>query len=135
MFREDSDEEDKQPTNSYDVIFKRRLYKFKSKPWIIPDFLKIQRPILSGGGDLLVVNKDIDAARIAQCKSKKVKNVYEMMKALTAQDQQAHVGAYNSGAALSKRINESTWLRGQKVLSKKKGGMFGGDEDDGGKLG
>jgi hypothetical protein len=41
MFKDDENEEEKnkQPTNTYEVIFKRRLTKFRAKPWIVPEFL------------------------------------------------------------------------------------------------
>lgn len=115
MFKEDEEDQDgpaNQPSNSYEIIFKRRLVRFKNKPWILPEFLKIQRPLMAGGGDQIQVARNLDAQRMAECKSKKVKGIYEMMKALSSQDQQQHVNAYTSGIALSKKLNEATWMRG-----------------------
>lgn len=96
MFKDDGeeDENNKQPTNTYEVIFKRRLTKFRAKPWIVPEFLKMQRPMFVGSGDTIVTARNLDAQRIANCKSKKVKGVYEMMNALTASGAQSHVAAY-----------------------------------------
>lgn len=67
---------------------------------------------------------------MAECKSKKVKGIADMMKALSAQDQQQHVNAYSSGTAFSKKLNDATWIRGQKVLIKKKN-YFSRDQDEG----
>ena len=36
MFKDDGDDDKKQPSNTYEVLLKRRLKKFKNKPWIIP---------------------------------------------------------------------------------------------------
>ena len=41
---------------------------------------------MAGGGDQIHVGRSLDAKRMADCKSKKVKGIYEMMKALSAQD-------------------------------------------------
>ena len=42
MFRNDIDDtETKQPTNTQEVLVKRRLTKAKLKPWIMPEFLKV----------------------------------------------------------------------------------------------
>ena len=132
MFKDDEneDEKNKQPTNTYEVIFKRRLTKFRAKPWIVPEFLKIQKPMFVGSGDTIVVARGLDAKRVANCKSKKVKGVYDMMNALTAQGGKSHVTAYQGGMSLSLQINNSTWTRGQKVLTKKKNDYFSRDEED-----
>jgi len=52
-------------------------------------------------GDQIIVPEDLDAERIANCKSKKAKGVYEMMKALTASGAQSHAAAYQGGLSLS----------------------------------
>ena len=45
MFRNDIDDtEQSQPTNTQEVLVKRRLTKAKGKPWIMPEFLKGQKP-------------------------------------------------------------------------------------------
>ena len=54
----------------------------------------------------------IDAQRVAACKYKKVKGVYDMMKALTAQGCTKHVNMYNGGLTLSNQINTTSWTRG-----------------------
>jgi hypothetical protein len=49
---------------------------------MLPAFLKTatRRSAFVGAGDLIHVQSDIDAARIGQCKSKKAKGVYELMR-------------------------------------------------------
>jgi hypothetical protein len=47
-----------------------------------------------GNGDKILVPRDLDAKRIANCKSKKAKGVYEMMKVLSAANGQSHVNIY-----------------------------------------
>mmetsp|Transcript_14564 Transcript_14564/g.22612 ORF Transcript_14564/g.22612 Transcript_14564/m.22612 type:complete len:132 (+) Transcript_14564:232-627(+) len=94
MFKDEEDPDKNQPTNTFEVLLKRRLHKFHNKPWVIPEFLKIHRPLFLGAGDQILVQSDIDAERIANCKSKKAKGVYEMMKALTAAGAQSHAAAY-----------------------------------------
>jgi hypothetical protein len=37
-----------------------------------------------GSGDVIVVDKNVDIKRVANCKSKKIKGVYDMMGALSA---------------------------------------------------
>lgn len=86
MFKDEESEADKsQPTNTYEILWKRRMAKFQKKPWILPEFQKINRPMFIGGGDKIVSSMNLDAARVAACKYKKVKGVFEMMKALSAQ--------------------------------------------------
>ncbi len=43
MFKDEEkeDEKNKLPANSYELLFKRRLQKFKAKQWVMPEFLKI----------------------------------------------------------------------------------------------
>ena len=53
-----------------------------------------------GNGDKIYAARDIDAQRIANCKSKKAKGVYEMMKVLTAAKGQHHINTYQSGLTL-----------------------------------
>ena len=84
MFKGDENEDQGQPTNTEEILVQRRLTKFKAKPWVMPEFLKIQKPMFVGGGDKIHVPITIDAKRVAACKYKKVKGVYDMMKALTA---------------------------------------------------
>lgn len=71
-----------QPSNEFDVILKRRLQKWSGKPWILPDFLKMKKPLFVGGGDKIHVNPLIDYQRVDACKSKKAKGVYELMRGL-----------------------------------------------------
>ena len=67
----------------------------------MPEFLKMQRPMFVGSGDTIVTARNLDAKRVANCKSKKVKGVYEMMNALTASGAQSHVAAYQGGLSLA----------------------------------
>jgi hypothetical protein len=39
------------PSNEFEVLLKRRLHKWQNKPWILPDFLKIKKPLFIGSGD------------------------------------------------------------------------------------
>jgi len=39
--------------------------QFKKKPWIMPEFLKIQRPMFVGSGDVIVTDRNADVKRIA----------------------------------------------------------------------
>ena len=131
MFKDDEDAEDKkQPTNTYELRYKKRMVLFKNKPWVMPEFLKIQKPMFVGSGDIIVTDRNADVKRVANCKSKKAKGVFEMMQALSASGGQAHVNAYENGMSLSMQLNQSTWLRGQKVLAKRSNDYFSRDEDD-----
>jgi len=65
-----------------------------------------------GGGDKLATSLNLDAKRVAACKYKKVKGVFEMMKALSAQNCQTHVNAYNGGLTLSSQINQTSFNKG-----------------------
>mmetsp|Transcript_31159 Transcript_31159/g.23160 ORF Transcript_31159/g.23160 Transcript_31159/m.23160 type:complete len:143 (+) Transcript_31159:223-651(+) len=77
---EEQDPKEKAPTNKFDVLLKRRLAKWQAKPWIMPEFLKIKKPLFVASGDLIRVQPDIDAGRMAAAKSKKAKGVYQIMK-------------------------------------------------------
>ena len=88
-----------------------------------------------GGGDNVVSGFNLDAKRVANCKYKKVKGVFEMMKALNASGCQQHVNTYNSGLTLSNQINQASFNRGQKILSKKSNNYFGNEDDDTNKSG
>jgi hypothetical protein len=44
--------------------------------------MKIKKPLFIGSGDKIQVKVDIDATRIQNCKSKKAKGVYELMKTI-----------------------------------------------------
>ncbi len=68
MFKDDKNEDDEEarkPNNSYEVAFKRRLTQFKEKPWVLPDFLEVYRPLAIGGGERIIVSKGLDAVRVA----------------------------------------------------------------------
>ena len=71
-----------QPSNEFEVLLKRRLGKWSHKPWMMPAFLKTatRRSAFVGAGDIIQVNPDVDLQRIGQCKSKKAKGVYELMR-------------------------------------------------------
>ena len=71
-----------QPSNEFEVLLRRRLNKWSHKPWMMPAFLKTatRRSAFVGGGDQIHVVPDIDQTRIGQCKSKKAKGVYELMR-------------------------------------------------------
>ena len=112
MYKDEQEEKTTQPTNTTEVLLQRRLLKFQRKPWVIPEFLKIQRPMFVGGGDKIVTSQNLDAQRVAACKYKKVKGVFEMMKALSSQDCQSHVNAYNAGLVLPGAIGQSSFIRG-----------------------
>jgi len=84
MFKEDETEAQNQPSDTFEVSFKRRLVKFKAKPWVMPEFLKGGRPMFVGGGDKIIASDAGDLKRVAQGKSKKAKGVQFMMKALSA---------------------------------------------------
>jgi len=57
MYKDDGNDEDKnQPTNTTEVLWQRRLQKFQRKPWILPEFLKIQKPMFVGGGDKIITS-------------------------------------------------------------------------------
>ena len=84
------------PSNQFEELLKRRLQKWQNKPWILPEFLKIKKPLFIGAGDKIQVKADIDAARIQACKSKKAKGVYELMK--TIKTQSSLVTAYADGS-------------------------------------
>lgn len=83
-----------------------------------------------GSGDVIVVDRNVDMKRVANCKSKKAKGVFDMMAALSASGGQSHLTAYHGGVSLSMQLNQSTWTRGQKVLVKKSNDYFSRDEDD-----
>lgn len=85
-----------QPSNEFDVLLKRRLQKWAHKPWMMPAFLKTatRRSAFVGGGDQIHVAADIDFQRIGQCKSKKAKGVYELMRTFRIGEQ---ADLYNQG--------------------------------------
>ncbi len=62
---DDSDAKAQAPSNEFEVLVKRRMQKWQSKPWILPDFLKIKRPLFIGGGDRINVKDNVDYQRIA----------------------------------------------------------------------
>lgn len=98
----------------------------------MPEFLKMQRPMFVGAGDQIVASADLDQKRMVNCKSKKARGVHEMMRALAAVDGKAIQNQYSGGVCLSQQINNSTWLRGQKILVKKSNAQdyFSIDEED-----
>ena len=51
-----------QPTNQFDVLFKRRLTQWSHKPWMMPAFMKTatRRSAFVAGGDVIQVPDDID---------------------------------------------------------------------------
>lgn len=98
---------------------------------MMPDFLKTatRRSAFVAGGDLIHVTPDIDMARIGQCKSKKAKGVYELMRTFRIGEQ---ADLYQQGlVTLQHELSLASWLRGQSALSKKKGNsMLRGAHDD-----
>jgi hypothetical protein len=48
---EDSGKGKALPSNEFDVLLKRRLLKWQSKPWIMPEFLKVKKPLFTGAGE------------------------------------------------------------------------------------
>jgi hypothetical protein len=110
-----------QPSNEFDVLLKRRLQKWSGKPWMLPEFLKTatRHSAFVAGGDQIHVAPDLDQARIAACKSKKAKGVYELMKTFRVGEK---VELYSQGLVmLQQELGMSAWQRGQGLLSKKKG--------------
>lgn len=93
MFKDDEEEQQakrqqEQPTNTFEARLTKRLHRFKDKPWVIPEFLKGQPSMFPGSGDVITtpnMEVQIDDARVAACKSKKVKGIAQMMKVLTGQ--------------------------------------------------
>jgi hypothetical protein len=67
------------PTNEFQVLLKRRLSSWSNRPWTLPDFFKGNKRNLLIGGEVISVSKQIDAERNAASKSKKIKNVYNVM--------------------------------------------------------
>jgi hypothetical protein len=129
--QEQANKVNNQPSNEFETLVKRRLQKWQSKPWILPDFLKIKKNVFVGAGDKIKVSQDLDFQRIAQCKSKKAKGVFELMQTF----KNGTVGEdYQAGTnILSKVVMESSWNRGQAALVTKKGGpsmLRGQDEDE-----
>eukprot|EP00347_Sterkiella_histriomuscorum_P009969 403339184 len=125
---DDGDAKAAQPSNEFEVLLKRRLAKWQNKPWILPDFLKIKKPLFIGGGDRINVKSNIDYQRVAQSKSKKAKGVYELM--LTFKN--GEMGEqYSSGQNLiSGEISSASFKRGQVSLLQRKGNNLMRNEDD-----
>ncbi|CDW88196.1 UNKNOWN [Stylonychia lemnae] len=127
---DDQDNKNNQPTNEFEVLLKRRLGKWQNKPWILPDFLKIKRPLFIGGGDRINVKASIDYQRIAQCKSKKAKGVYELM--MTFKNGEMGENYQSGQTILSNELSSVSFKRGQVQLLQKKGNNLirGEDEED-----
>ena len=51
-----------QPSNSFDVLLKRRLNKWSGKPWMLPEFLKTatRRCTFVGNGEVIQVAENLD---------------------------------------------------------------------------
>jgi hypothetical protein len=79
MGEEKSNNTSERPTNEFQVLLKRRLASWSQRPWTLPDFFKGNKRNLLIGGEVISVSKQIDAERNAASKSKKVKNVHNMM--------------------------------------------------------
>jgi hypothetical protein len=62
-----------------DVLIKRRFTSWSNRPWMLPDFYKGNKRNLLIGGEVISVSKQIDAERNAASKSKKIKNVANIM--------------------------------------------------------
>lgn len=75
----DNNEQSQQPSNEFEVLMKRRMLKWKGKPWIMPDFVKMKRNLCISNGDKIIIDNNIDFERVSNCKSKKAKGVYELM--------------------------------------------------------
>jgi len=71
--------EQERPTNEQKVLQLRRLQRWTKKPWMLPDFFKDTKRNMLIGGEVISIPKDIDADRINNSKSKKIKSVYAMM--------------------------------------------------------
>ena len=73
----------------------------------MPEFLKIKKALFVGGGDKIHVKPDLDYQRVAQCKSKKAKGVYELMKTFKTG---ANVESYQQNAhILGQQLHISAW--------------------------
>lgn len=97
------------PSQQFDVLLKRRLLRWTQKPWVLPEFLEAKKQLYIGGGDSIVVRQDLDAERIAQCKSKKAKGVYAMMEAMKGAQYEER---YAQGSSLlAKGIQDKTQLK------------------------
>lgn len=98
---------------------------------MLPEFLKTatRHSAFVAGGDQIHVAPDLDQARIAACKSKKAKGVYELMKTFRVGEK---VELYSQGLVmLQQELGMSAWQRGQGLLSKKKGNsMLRGNQED-----
>ena len=127
---EDGDGKAAQPSNEFEVLLRRRMAKWQAKPWILPDFLKIKKPLFIGGGDRINVKGGLDYQRVAQSKSKKAKGVYELMLTFKNGDLAEN---YNAGQTMiSGEFAQSSWKRGQVALLQKRGNnlMRGGAAED-----
>lgn len=122
LFKREEDQEGSKgnqlPSNQFEVILKRRLAKWQNKPWMMPQFLKMKKPLFSNNGDKIVVEKDIDFQRIASCKSKKAKGVYELMTTFKKND-------FNK--AYSSAVTSLSWQTSKQGKNKV---LNQGDDDD-----
>jgi hypothetical protein len=98
---------------------------------MLPDFLKTatRRSAFVGAGDIIQVGKDVDLGRIGQCKSKKAKGVYELMRTFRVGEVS---DSYQQGlVVLQQEIGLLSWARGQIILNKKRGNsMLRGNNDE-----
>lgn len=110
---------------------KRRLAKWSTKPWIMPDFLKQKKTVFVGRGNYINVDETIDRQRMEECKSKKAKGVYALMKTLKAGDAQS---SYSKGInLLGSSISTTSYRKGIRLLEKKDNLLDDDDDFYGGK--
>lgn len=122
----------KEPTNQADEVLRRRLQAWKQKAWIMPDFVKGTRRNLLVGGELLVIDPKIDLERVAGCKSKKTKQMYQHMVG-TLQEQIVSDQYAQGMNLLGLALDSQAWQRGQRILIKNDSGqaaMFHDDSED-----
>jgi len=115
------------PSQQFDVLLKRRLQAWTEKPWIMPHFLKQKKQVFLSGGDTIQVREDIDQKRIEECKSKKAKGVYELMKTLKAGRIQESY--QNSQGVLGLQLNKTGWRKGIRLQEKSQHLLRDEDED------
>ena len=65
IFKSEDEGERHEASNEWEAQVQRRLAKWRGKPWVLPDFLKIKRPLFLGGGDRINVREGVDYQRIA----------------------------------------------------------------------
>ena len=87
----------------------------QQKPWIIPDFLKVQRNLFVANGDVTPASAyeaNLDSQRMENCKSKKAKGISAMMQALNGENIQERYDTYLAGGAFGTAMQKSGFIRG-----------------------